>query len=352
MQRFAGLLVAQGRERQSTGDLTNALDSYRAAMHACETLRNGGDSFAWWMAWVGEQAILQRILFWAADQRQTSDDLKRAIDWSRTWFGKESSWTTPVVVDAQSRRDRIRDLPSMFLGSIVGSDVTTTSLTTDQAMAWCAAVPGERQRWLRLVNVLEQARLDVVRQYIGDVRHDENILELFTGDIASPTWFIRGSRRRPDQWKQLDTWVSSTPLFRAFGDQTLHDRSLLETQVLLENRQRATHVALRMILWKHQHGSYPAALQDLQTDANDSLPRDILTGREFEYLPEGLTTDAARYFSYGASWVDASKAPILASPEALREDLSRYGGYAPTIRGCIYPLPPLDIVLRREETSD
>ncbi len=352
MQWFVRLLVAQGRERQSNGDLPDAMESYRAAMHACETLRNGGDSFAWWMAQGGEEVILQNILFWAADKRQTIDDLQRAIDWSKGWLGKESSWTTPVVVDAQSQRDRIRELPSVFLESIAGSDATDTSLTTDQAIAWCAAVPGERQRWLRLVNVLEQARLDVVRQYIGDVRHEENILELFTGGTDSPTWFIRGSRRRIDKWKQLDAWLSSTPLYPTFRGQTLHEHSLLDAQVFLENQRRATHVALRMILWRHQHGSYPATLQDLQTEGDDSLPHDILAGREFEYLPGGLTTEAARYFSLDSSWVDASKVPILASPEVLREDLSRYGEYAAAIRGCIYPLPPPDIVLRHEEASD
>jgi hypothetical protein len=349
--------VAQARQRQFAGDLDGALTRYKSAMRACEILRPQGDSFAWWMANHGEFVILHNLLFWAADKNQTGAQLQQAIDWSRTWLGKEASWTTPVIADAQLQRDIIRDLPSPFGRSGDVLDVYILSYPIDPISIWAATIPGERPRWQRLSNLLEQANADVIEQYVRDVQRHQSIEQLFAGgDANHSSWFDRGDRRRHDHWKQLEAWLSSTPLFPRFAGSMWSTREILVNQVLLENQRRATHLSLRLLQWRFEHGSYPTSLQQLQVEPDESLPPDVLTGRSFEYVPEGLETNAVRYFSpsgpLGPSWVDASGVPVVASPKAMLEDLSRYAGYEPTIRACVYPLPPAGVILRHASRTD
>ncbi len=225
------LLVAEAREQQAAGDLTMALDSYRSAMLICDKLRSSGDPFDGWIARQAESLILQNLLFWAAADRQTADQLAEAIEWSREWLGKEQEWITSFTPVFQLQRE--------WIAKILQADGPEEfqSGPAKQYLFWVSILPGEGRRWQRLLGVMEHASLDVMQRVIAGVQQQQPVAWLFF-DEPERAW----EDVWPDEWRQLEEWKSSTPLLRPFLDQSLTVRQLLIGKVLQENlRLRNAH---------------------------------------------------------------------------------------------------------------
>ena len=327
------LLVASARERQAAGDLATAQGDYRSAIRICDKLRSSGGPFDCLTARQAEYLILQNLLFWAAADGQTADQLTKAIEWSREWCAKEREWSTPLTLDFQLQRESIAQ---MFEAD---ASETLQSGPTGKYLFWASILPGEGRRWQRLLNVMERASKDVMQAAIVDIQDQQPITWLFSDDPQ------RGWRDVwPSEWNQLEEWRNSTPLLRPFLDRTIPARDLLIGNVLLENTRRATHIQLQLIEWKLRHGAYPTSKEWEQALPSLHLPFDILTGRPFVYLPTGLNRDLVEYISVleplGSFYADASGVPVLVSPEALRVDRQQTPiGTASWILGCVYPLP-------------
>ncbi len=323
MYRLAQLLVAQARESQHSGDLPVVLTTYQAALHVCDMLRPHGNSEDWYRANDRESLVLQSLLFWATADGQTGDQLQQAIEWSQSWLGREQEWITPLTADHQRQRQVLREI----LFSHSQSDLRPVDI--ERLHSWFSIVPGERQRWQRLLNVQEATFRAGVQLCIDDVRDQGDMRRVFRhGSWDDPSWLLSTpvDRRRLSTWNKLNAWTVSTPLIRDFLWGDWHPRDLLISNLLQENQRRATHLSLRLIHWRLQHGSYPTRGEWQQVTRDHNLPPDVLTGMPFKYLPKGLHNDNVRYLYVGSpldgAYFDASGQPVLASPEALAEDFA------------------------------
>jgi hypothetical protein len=227
---------------------------------------------------------------------------------------------------------------------------------TDRLIIMLSLIPGEHQRWQRLLNVMEVSARDYMQRCISDVLRHRDVTRFFSVEDWEANYWSnvtqnRGDAKAPRAWQRLPDWKASTPLMRPFDLAGLQARYLLESNMLLENQRRATHLRLRLIAWRLQHGAYPTTSEWREVHGGQEPLLDVLSGKPFTYLPDGADVNAAKYFlarePLGGFYADASRQPLLASPEALRTQV--HGGL---LQHCVYPLPPQDVVLQLEARRD
>ena len=92
-------------------------------------------------------------------------------------------------------------------------------------------------------------------------------------DPDLPAWFVnKGALARVVPWGAFVTRVSIRGIARQAAQRDYSAMRLRELQVALELK-----------LYRGQHGSYPASLEELGKDIGQPLPRDPFSGKQFAY---------------------------------------------------------------------
>ena len=355
LRSLAELYVVQAREDQQSGDLSAALARYQAAMRVCELIEQHAAykyPQLWFQSADMESDILQSLLFWAADAKQTDSQLQQAIDWSQSWLGKEQEWL-PLMMSVIRERRRLFDESLSSDGWRTYRDHLPVTDFVGPFLS--SRIPGERQRWQRLLNVLDQTCREDVQRCVSAVQSGQDVEWVMWGPVQEDHWLraavVRGGDRLAwNDWNTLDTWATSTPLIVPRISTWPSASRMLIHCLQRENQRRATYVGLRLIQWRLQHGAYPTRSEWQELVRNLNVSHDAVSGRRFEYLPEGLHNEAVSYLAVPSpfAWLhcDASGQPALARPRFTHS--SDAPGRTQSQLG-VFVLPPAGVVLRHEQ---
>jgi hypothetical protein len=268
---------------EAEGKLDEALDRYFSALRADSHLGEFPGSHLDRADDAGR--AFSQIANWAAQKGQTAEridaalDRLRGIDSSVLHLDENLKWDYVFA-----RRLVLGDDRAMFYSD------STNQHSIGSEIFWGRLMPWERQRGLRMLNLLTATALDrlqIMRRAIaertGVVRYlvpdysDSNSAGFFD---AAYNVFESPERREKADW----LWTTHPDLQRIGFWGILAASALAE----FETSQRATMLRLAIESYRLKHGALPRSLAELVGPYFREMPLDPYSGLEFRYFPAGL----------------------------------------------------------------
>ncbi len=282
---LAAEYVRTGLAKQKAGDLEGALNHYIAALRwtSIETSEN-----LYWQLTDVQFIAAMCLRYWASEPGQTPERIHQAIASLQSIH--------PVRSDRHRRQSIGRGLflPSGELdeGYFVGR------ITVDKSYAfykWIYRIfPWERERAIRLENVLLSSRANAYHQFARDVDEDQSL--------------------RPEALEnpRIYRWITTSLMPYPHNTVGIPQDSL--TTMAARSSLRTTRLILALQGWRLEHGSLPRTLEELVPGWLPEIPHDPLTGIAFRYEPTG---NAGNVTCFDAAFMSLSNQvfPLLSAFE-------------------------------------
>lgn len=301
--RAVRLLVASGRERTQSGDLSGASKDFKAALKVTEQLAAHGPVYLWIEAMYLEDLVLENLVWWAASDRQTSEAIEELRKWLTIRHAEPPSPIAALANDYVHAQKLIAAAPASF-EAMNAYDAGTVTFAY-RLMPW------ERTRTQRVLTWVVSSQYEWLKSP-----------PFYFNRVGQKTFTDRVVSTRMDQ-------INSTALARHF----IHDEdSLLRLAMMLENRRRALNWQLRVIAYRIEHGEYPDSLSEVE-DRLTSRDFDVTTDQVFTYVKSERKQIVSVNEPLGRFFIETGE-PVIWSANDLGANY-----HSRNLRGTPYYLP-------------
>jgi hypothetical protein len=255
-------------------------DRLLAALRMSAHLRVGQPSFVFYDQLMKENAILEQIGHWAADESRTKEDLARALE--------------QLTVT-------LRSWPSVQ-GALVADHRQVEVALTGDATSW-ALSESPRSPWVNLAYLANQLPWEqkravlalgaITRQNIAYAEEFDSYISDQSSTALGP-YFLRRWLRPHVSPSPEPMWVSAQPAAAtshfARLEYEMHTRVPDIFRAFCENEacRRAARLQIALAMYRHDHGAYSQALAELAPDYLAIVPLDPFARQPFQYEPRGL----------------------------------------------------------------
>jgi hypothetical protein len=267
-----GLVIVSGREFEEEGKLDEAIDRYFSALRVDSHLKE----FTW--------AAFPYIADWAVQKGQTAERIDAAI-------GRLTG------IDYRALRlDEGLERRYIFARRYVLGDASAT-YETDSAkqysmgpeIYWGRLMPWERQRALRMLNLLTATALDRLQIMHNRIAERKGFVDYVVPDASRrySVDFFEGTYHNFDpSLREKADWLQTTrPDLQHIGRDGIVAAELLGE---FETWRRGTMLRLAIESYRNTHGKLPLSLDELVGPYFHEMPLDPYSGLEFRYFPTGL----------------------------------------------------------------
>ncbi len=264
------------------------------------------DSRSYWLQGMAVR-LFKELPDWAARPDQTPERVRRALERLKA--------IDTGILHVQERADieyiltrRIIEGDEQLLVGLYGA-------SSAQLMLWARLMPWERDRALRMLNLVAEAAATRLKLVKSALHSGQSVMEflperynagndLFTFSSQGETW---GEKVR------LVAQFKTTPLARSIG---IDVNWFSEELAAFDAARRGTMLTLAIEAYRLEKGHVPPALEDLVGEYFDALPHDPYSGLDYVYFPAGPPPpvdpqEAAKWLSIRENWPLADGQPSL-----------------------------------------
>lgn len=302
-----GAVIASGDDLTAKGKLNEALDRYFVAFRVCSQLAMAGGP--------KPDAIFSSIVNWGAAKGQTTERINAAIARLQKLDSGLLQLDAQLKIEYVVARRRILDGKNATMSPDTGHPMIVDDTV------WLAALPSERQRGVRMLDLLTStalSRLGIIRQNLASNQPVVNDIWPDNRAVDDPAAYFSHSK---DFVEQADAekfaeraagWLSTTVPsdLEQIGADGLEAASTL---VKFEADRRAAMIRLAMLSYRLKHGRLPESQLDLFGGKTELLPRDPYSMMAFVYLPEGVPESAIPFWNSKTDGIVAG-VPCIWSP--------------------------------------
>ena len=310
----------------NAGDLEAVLERYVALvrLHGHLTQWQPSSVSAWLHAPIPDQLDAGgRILRWAQDSRQTSEQIKQGIEQLQEAFNALPDPRQALLAD----REEI--LP------VLTGEAAPMFMAEERrpVFAWLAyalqMLPSEVERSLVALDRITEQNLNFIdayslvmqgvnvwnnQQFRTHTWNDDfrNVLQSmrWQGGLSANQFVSDGDWRNFKQMQELAARCKTSFLTAVELEARGYGYYKITSIVDAETRRRALLVQLALEAYRLDHGEYPDSLTDLTPDYLEHLPDDPYANKPFGYRPRGFDLPVA-YEGYVPPPVYAAGRPLL-----------------------------------------
>jgi ABC-type transport system involved in multi-copper enzyme maturation permease subunit len=278
-RKLAYLLVYSAARLEDKGKLDAAFEQYLAAIRVSVQLRDCYpiEEYDYYHASDPdgiELAVYAHLPSWAARPGQTPERILAAA--------RQIEELTANIPASGGIRVAYVCLERFLKGDLSAIKAPHKQYVPMATLLWLH-LPWERQRALRLLNVLTRRQVDALLRAQRAAEHGERIeqpTDRFPLVGLGYGWY--GAMEFP---YALQSTIFIPPL--AY-DARWGEVNLVPGFTAMVTSRRAVRLVLALEAWKLQHGSLPKKLDDLVGSCLDRLPVDPYSGQPFRYFRDGL----------------------------------------------------------------
>jgi hypothetical protein len=255
------LLTCRARQLATEGRPEGAWDCCLSSLRMADHFEQGNTLWSYYVPIHLRKMAYEQLLFWAAHERVTSQDVRKAI---------AELQRLPITGEGL-REATIRDYVANRTYVEKNEDYPVGNESYQfRYRLWSNLLSWEKYRVERLLSIQLNADLadhhtmennlltdQPVDTYQGYYRH------IHATSMPFPYNLFLGYSSRELEY-DLNQWIQSVTLYRI------------------------TQIRLAMIAWKKEHGKYPDKLEQIAAYFDGKIPRDPYSGEAFGYVPEGF----------------------------------------------------------------
>jgi hypothetical protein len=272
-------LMFSAEKHQQAGDLQEALRRYLCALQLIVNQQAEERPNSFFQLRYHYPALMRRLQRWAAEPGQTPELIRQAIQ----EVAKPVDW-----IDNEERE--IQRRYRLGTASLNGDQEAFAELrrwsfhslseTTSSRINWVYRfLPWERWRALRMWDANTAAELHDLENARDALRRNEPLADgmAIENEAAwrrAPTYSMieRYGRSYDERQLPVYSWVYSSASYQLKS---------------ITANQRVTLIILAIEGWALEYGALPDTLEQLVPDWLDSIPLDPVTGKPFQYFPQG-----------------------------------------------------------------
>lgn len=271
------------------GDVT--LDQLIAALRMSAHLRSGQPATIFIRQLRREQEILQRIGQWAVSDKRTNDERREAIEKLQAFFSsRQPSLESALWADrALIHRVITGKEPPLVLSEPPVSNAIYLAFLANE-------LPWERERALAALDILTYQNVSEASSLTLTSRlHKSDVSGL--NSIHLRRWLQPGLSQRGAFEGELRQAAETSYLLRFEYDARVPLHELFREYLNTETSRRAVLIKIALVMFRLDHGEYPANLTELVPDYLDHELLDPYSMQPFHYELGGL--DFPLVVSYG-----------------------------------------------------
>jgi hypothetical protein len=273
MTSLTSALMFSAEKHQQAGDLHEALRRYLCAFQLIVNQKADAGVMNYSRLWYDYPAIMQRLQRWAAEPGQTPDLIRQAI----REVAKPIDWINNEEREIQRGyrigRSFLNGDAEAFAEFYRWKNIRPEH-SNAKGFDWVYRfLPWERWRALRLLDANTAAEMRELENARTALQRNEHYND---GTIRA---------ENEAKWRRSTTY--SVVGNGGWGYSGVYSSASNGLESFTLN-QRVTLIILALEGWTHEHGALPDTLEQLVPEWLDAVPLDPLTGKSFQYFPQGV----------------------------------------------------------------